>query len=119
MKLYEIIRQIDDEIYVTILTSGTSSDYWTDLNSELEKRFLNSSKVVYIDLLFVNGPKNRFFMTHYNHSVLEIRTRKADNDLIARIKPIFDKYFRMNRNLLDFSSMSSADRLSYFEMLNR
>lgn len=110
IKLFEIIENQENEVYVAVTTTKSTNAFWVDLEHELQ-RLGRSEATVYLDFVLRHGVANRFFSTKYENSRLRIGISKLEYS--EKLNRIFNRFFATHLTLLMHSLMSKRER-EYF-----
>lgn len=112
---YKIIQLKDRSLLVVVLTTGTTSLYWKDLQDDI-LRMKYSSRDIYFDYLYRNGFSNRLFRSKIDeNSIIKAELKKVD--LTPMIERTTDFFFSRHLNLLDGAALSSPQRSQYINRL--
>ena len=108
-----IVEPKTNEIYVTVLTKGSTCCFWSELSQDILQ--LNKpNTMVYFDYLYRNGLSNRlFFFFFYEYGMCSLSLKTVSQDMFFDIS-IFNTFFIKNINYIKNSRLTKFQKL-FFE----
>ena len=108
-----IVEPKTNEIYVTVLTKGSTCCFWSELSQDILQ--LNKpNTMVYFDYLYRNGLSNRLFFSKTNeYGMCSLSLKTVSQDMFFDIS-IFNTFFIKNINYIKNSRLTKFQKL-FFE----
>ena len=110
-KEFQIIPLQERCLLVVILSSEMTSHYWKELQAELANCNIADAEV-YLDFLYRNGLKNRFFKSELKGITLIANSLKKCEVPQEYIK-VADTFFASHSKWIDSSVLSSFQKTFY------
>lgn len=100
-------------LWVVILSSESTSTYWTELEDVIHKNHW-SDMDIHFDFLYRNGFRNRFYKTRIGtESEIVCQLHKCS----CKCAFVTDRFFSLNAQLLEGSVLSNLQRKMYLSHL--
>lgn len=115
MHRFEIIRCVNNRVFVTLTLYSHTSEFWVDLENELKRRGIHDAEV-YFDFAVQSGQCNRFLRGLYRQQkLLDGIIPVVENDF--EIVSIFNKYLIEHKDVIRRSMLSTREKEALLRLL--